>query len=233
MTESEDLHSEVVGLVDTAVTLGLGLPPVSPPPALRARLLDLIETTPQEQPDDTESFSPLPEAPEEYAPVVVAAMPAGQHHVPVRRARRRRRPLVLLASLVAAVAIFAGGSFVTRSLFETQTEYSRITLAADTQKADGVVAGGGTATVYWSKSEHRTAVVLNGVQTPGGKVLQLWSVRGGTITSAGLYEPEGGDHYMLLSGTPNSGETLAVSVEPDGGSSQPTTDPIVRVQLRA
>ena len=217
MQESEELRSEIVGLSDTAVALGLGLPPVSPPPALRARLLDAIDSTPQKAQEDTladQGPSPAP-------------MPAGDHVAP--RRRRRRRPMALLALAAAAVVLFGGGFLVQRTLLEPQSEYSAISTAADVQYATHRVSGGGTATVYWSKSEHRTAVVLNGVSAPEGKVLQLWSMRGKTVTSAGLYE--NGERYTLISGTPSAGEALAVSVEPDGGSPQPTTVPIVAVPL--
>ena len=44
MEHSEELRSEVVGLTDTAVALGLGLPPVAPRPQLRASILDAIQT---------------------------------------------------------------------------------------------------------------------------------------------------------------------------------------------
>jgi anti-sigma-K factor RskA len=232
MAESEDLRSEVVGLADTAVTLGLSLPTAAPPADLRARLLDAIDDLPQESPDAPEAPA-ADERPAEPEATVAApvAMPAGAHQVPPRR--RRRRPMVLLVTVAAAVAIFAGGSFVTRSLFEVQTEYTNIQTAADVQTAQAPIDGGGTVKVSWSASEHRTAVQLNGVTVPEGKVLQLWSVRGDTITSAGLYEPQQGQNYTLISGTPNAGEALAVSVEPDGGSAQPTTDPIVAVPLRA
>ena len=233
MAESEDLHSEVVGLADTAVALGLGLPPIAPPARLRASILDAIESLPQESSADTAtSVSAPPEAPEEFQPVVVASMPAGDHVVPPRR-RRRRRAMVLLVSAVTAIALFAGGGLVTRSLFQNQMEFTQISTASDVQSSSAGVAGGGTATVYWSKAEHRTAVVLTGVEAPSDKVLQLWSVRGDTVTSAGLYEPQGGEHYVLLSGTPNAKETLAVSIEPAGGSTQPTTKPIVAVPLQA
>lgn len=232
MAESEDLHSEVVGLADTAVALGLSLPPMAPPARLRASILDAIESLPQESSEDAPlSIPSLPEAPEEFQPVVVATMPTGGH-VPPRR-RRRRRAMVLLVSAVTAIALFAGGGLVTRSLFQNQMEFTQISTASDVQSSTAGVAGGGTATVYWSKAEHRTAVVLTGVEAPSDKVLQLWSVRGDTVTSAGLYEPQGGEHYVLLSGTPNAKETLAVSIEPAGGSTQPTTKPIVAVPLQA
>jgi anti-sigma-K factor RskA len=224
MQESEELRGEVVGLTDTAVVLGLSVPPAAPPAALRGRLLEAIETLPQEA---------APAGVTAEAETVPTPMPNGVH-VPPRRPRRRRgRMAALLAAAAAAVLIFSGGFLLQRTLLEPQGEFSRVTQAADVHIADATVTGGGTAKVYWSRSEHRTAVVLIGVETPSDRVLQLWSIRGDTVTSAGLYEPQGGDRYALLSGTPARGEQLAVSVEPAGGSPQPTTKPIVVVPLQA
>lgn len=223
MHESEELRGEVVGLTDTAVVLGLSVPPAAPPAALRGRLLDAIETLPQEA---------VAEEPEEM-PAVAPPMPNGVHVAPRRPRRRHGRMAALLAVAAAAVLVFSGGFLLQRTLLEPQGEYSRITQAADVERVRADVSGGGTATVYWSRTEHRTAVVLNGVAPPSGRVLQLWSIRGDTVTSAGLYQPQGGDRYALLAGTPSSGEQLAVSVEPAGGSPQPTTKPIVVVPLKA
>ncbi|MBW4041399.1 MAG: anti-sigma factor [Acidobacteria bacterium] len=236
MRESEDLHSEVVGLSDTAVALGMALPPLTPPPALRARLLDAIETTPQlaaapvsySQPES----DPQPEVdaqPAADVEPVRTVMPVGDHVV--RRRRRRMRPMAWLAVAAAAMVLFGGGFFVQRTLLEPQSEMTALIAAPDVQKAAAELTGGGVAKVYWSKSEHRTAVVLNGVAAPAGKVLQLWSIRGGVATSAGLYESS--QHYALISGTPSSGEYLGVTVEPEGGSVHPTTQPIVKVKLSA
>ena len=235
MVQSEELRSEVVGLSDTAVALGLGTAPVAPPAALRARLLDAIDALPQQPAEETaESVEPASaDGPRSDAVVpeetVVAAVPAGDHLAP--RRRRRHRPMAALALVAAAVVLFSGGFLVQRTLLEPQREYTSLQTASDRQTVTGKVAGGGIATVTWSPSEHRTSVELTGVTPPSGKVLQLWSVRGDTITSAGLYD--GGQRYALIAGTPSSGEVLAVSVEPDGGSTQPTTRPIVQVRLDA
>jgi anti-sigma-K factor RskA len=220
MEHSEELRSEVVGLTDTAVALGLGLQPVAPRPQLRASILDAIETVPQLPPEEQAA---------EEAPAV-APMPAGAHVVPARR-RRRRRPMVLLAAAAVAVVLFGGGFLVQRTLLEPQSQYAAVATAADVRHADGRIAGGGIARVSWSKSQHRTTVELTGVRVPSGKVLQLWSVRGGSVTSAGLYDAHA--QYALITGTPSSGELLAVTVEPDGGSTQPTSKPIVAVKLDA
>jgi anti-sigma-K factor RskA len=224
MRDSEELRSEVTGLSDTAVALGLALTPQTPPPALRARLLDAIETTPQDAPVG----HPLESTAESTPP---AAMPTGNHTAP--RRRRRRRPMAVLALVAAAVALFGGGFFVQRTILEPQSEYTSVVAASDVQKATAHVSGGGVATVSWSKSQHRTAVSLTGVRAPSGRVLQMWSIRSGTPTSAGLYDPRDGQNYTVISGTPSAGEFLAVTVEPDGGSPVPTTTPIVAVKLSA
>jgi anti-sigma-K factor RskA len=219
MQDSEELRSEVVGLTDTAVALGLGLPQMSPPPALRAKLLDAIDSIPQVAAVDEPSEDETP----------IPPMPAGDHVV--TRRRRRRRPMALLALAAAAVVLFGGGFLVQRTLLEPQSQYSAVTQAADAHTIKAAVRGGGTATVSWSNSEHRTAVVLNGVTAPAGKVLQLWSIRGTTVTSAGLYE--NGEKFAVISGTPSSDESLAVTIEPDGGSTRPSPDRVVTVTLNA
>lgn len=224
MRDSEELRGEVVGLSDTAVALGLAVPPVEPPPALRARLLEAIEDLPQQTPE------PDRESHDSFEPDPVLAMPIGLHQVPKRR-RRARRPAVFLALAAAAVVLFTGGFFVQRTLINPQAELTAIQVSPDVHQASARTANGGKATVMWSKSEHRTAVVLEGVTAPSGKVLQLWSARGGTITDAGLYQPQDGQNFALISGTPTAGEQIMVSVEPAGGSPKPTTTPIAVVGL--
>jgi anti-sigma-K factor RskA len=221
MEESEDFRSEVVGLSDTAVALGMALPVQTPPSALRSRLLDAIESTPQLSAEDERVTSAMP---------VASAMPPGDHVVTKRRSRRRMRPMAWLAVGAAAVVLFGGGFFVQRTLLEPQREVAAVIAAPDSVKAVADITGGGKATVYWSKTEHRTAVMLTGVTPPSGKVLQLWSVHHGVAVSAGLYDS---NDATLIAGTPSAGETLAVTVEPDGGSPKPTTQPIVKVPLSA
>jgi len=58
---------------------------------------------------------------------------------------------------------------------------------------------------------------------------QLWVIDGEQISSLGLMRPEDGSTSALVEA--GSGSTLAVTVEPRGGSEQPTTDPIVAVEI--
>ena len=231
MRSSEELRGEIAGLTDTAAVLGLSVPPAEPPPALRARLLDLIDTTPQLPAEGPQPVTRDAEAAGTGERSATAErMPEGTHQVPHRI--RRRRPVLLLAVAAVAVLLFGGGLLVDRALFspgssQTTSAFSKIAGAPDAQRTEAAVAGGGTATVYWSQSLNESAVVLNGVQKPADHSLQMWVVTGATAKSVGLFDPPAGQNYEVMQGALGPKQRVAVTVEPPGGSPQPTTKPIV------
>ncbi|MDH2444114.1 anti-sigma factor [Amnibacterium sp. CER49] len=246
MAHSEELRGEIAELTDTAVLLGMSVPAADPPPALRARLLDLIEQTPQLPPlADTEveadAERAVPIAAEQPAPAPgVAVLRSDSRHVAPRRRRRwTRGPALLAGALVAAAAVLFGGGMMLDQLVNpapqstSASAFDQLRSARDVQRQTASVAGGGTAVVYWSKSLDESAVVLDGVAQPAGKSLQMWVVTGGRAASAGLYAPRGGERYELMKGALKPDQAVAVSVEPAGGSSQPTTKPIVVVPVAA
>jgi anti-sigma-K factor RskA len=59
-----------------------------------------------------------------------------------------------------------------------------------------------------------------------GRVYQLWQIVGGKPASLGVFDGQGIEIKGL-----EAGATIAVSVEPTGGSEQPTTKPILVRQL--
>lgn len=60
-----------------------------------------------------------------------------------------------------------------------------------------------------------------------GRVYQLWQIVGGKPASLGVFNGQG----ILMTGL-EAGATIAVSVEPTGGSEQPTTTPILVRKLQ-
>ncbi|WP_139316004.1 anti-sigma factor, partial [Cellulosimicrobium sp. CUA-896] len=89
----------------------------------------------------------------------------------------------------------------------------------------GDVAGGGEASVLVAGDDYLFRAT--GLPDAGDdQDYQLWVVGDdGGVTSAGLLEDRDGTVEQLVQDAPGVG--LAVSVEPEGGSEQPTTDPIV------
>ncbi len=60
---------------------------------------------------------------------------------------------------------------------------------------------------------------------------QVWAISDGAATSAGLLEPEDGAVLAAMSLDAAGVDTIAVTIEPAGGSPQPTTEPILSADL--
>ncbi|MFC9466102.1 anti-sigma factor, partial [Streptomyces coelicoflavus] len=91
--------------------------------------------------------------------------------------------------------------------------------------------GRGVAVVA-SASEGRAVVTLSGYgEPPGDRVRQLWLMRpGAEPRSLGLFD---GDTPLIASGLNRAATSLAVTVEPAGGSALPTSGPVVQLALES
>jgi anti-sigma-K factor RskA len=209
---------------ETAAELALLAEPVTPPASLKADLFAKLATTPQDPPLD---------APE--APAVQDAVPAETK----ARARWFTRPIAIVAAAAAAVVIFVGGALLGSAIagsntFEVQqaSALAAINAAPDAQRASAEVDGGGTATLVWSGSLGQSALVAKDLPSlPSDKTYELWYIRDGKATAAGTMTPNSGAPatWRVLDGTMSAGDTVGVTVEPRGGSDQPTTQPIVAI----
>jgi anti-sigma-K factor RskA len=158
------------------------------------------------------------------------------------RARWFARPTTLVAGIAAAAALFIGGGVVGTAVsggFGTSpvTDVSasglaEITAAEDSQRSTVPVEGGGTATLVWSNSLGRSAVLVDGLATlPDGKVYEAWYIDADGAAPAGTFTAAGdGTSWHVLAGDMSAGDTIGVTVEPSGGSTTPTTDPIIVAQ---
>lgn len=161
------------------------------------------------------------------------------------RVRWFQRPARVLTAAAAAVVVIVGGTLGIQSLadqsqqqgqgqVQASTKLDQIYAASDFRRTSTNVAGGGTATVVWSDRLGTSAVIFKGVKAaPAGKTYELWYI-GSTIKPAGLVDSvDGGTTSAVLAGTKTSGDTIGVTVEPAGGSQQPTTKPILAVTTKA
>ena len=83
-------------------------------------------------------------------------------------------------------------------------------------------------------AQDRALFTATGLQEPGaGKVYQLWVIRDGVplpdavMTKGSPIVRATPDDYVVLTHGYTAGDSLAVTVEPTGGSVKPTTSPIV------
>jgi anti-sigma-K factor RskA len=142
-----------------------------------------------------------------------------------------------IATAAIAVAVFFGfaQAHTQDELNQARAENAAISVLLAQPKArllTHAVTNGGVATVVLAADRHELAVVTAGLPAlPDGKVYQLWLI-GKKITSAGLLPPaRGGQTPAVLATGVVKGDALGLTVEPAGGSAQPTTKPILALPL--
>ncbi|MEU4230929.1 anti-sigma factor [Nonomuraea sp. NPDC026600] len=165
----------------------------------------------------------------------------GQRRRPEGRARRSRwRPLVAavgVAACLAAVAVLGAVALQARGELEqarrTDREVAAVLTAPDSRTATASARQGGRGTVVVSRSQGKMVFLAAGLSDlPEGSVYQLWQLAPGQISSAGLLTADAAGHMLPVITEPGPGVAkIGVTVEPTGGSAQPTTKPLFLVNL--
>ncbi|MGH3069732.1 MAG: anti-sigma factor [Streptosporangiaceae bacterium] len=208
--------NEVRGFRETATRLALAVA-ASPPPGLRERVLTAASVTRQLPPEVSEMPQARPE-------------PARGPWLP------RLGVAVAAAAVAAAVALGVVQSSTQQQLSRAQAEnrsVAAVLAAPDARLAVHHTTDGGLATVVASQSRHALIISTAGLPAlSGGKVYELWFVAGQTARRAGLLPAAAaGRTAPLLASGLAPGDAVALTVEPAGGTSHPTTKPIVLVPL--
>jgi anti-sigma-K factor RskA len=109
---------------------------------------------------------------------------------------------------------------------------SAVITSPDATTVTGSASGGGLAAVVVSKERGQAVLVADGMPPPPpGHAYQIWYIDGsGSATSAGFL-PTGEHGAVLLQGSPTTASAVGVTVEPIGGSAQPTTKPVLAIQV--
>ncbi|WP_148570729.1 anti-sigma factor [Nocardioides caldifontis] len=178
-----------------------------PPPELKARVLAAADRTPQQPPR-------LDLRPRE-------------------RGAQPRRWRTWVAAAAAAVVVAGGAAVTVDALRDDEpvpTAVEQVFEAEDARTATVETANGGRLTVGVSPSRNEMAVDTSGLPDPGeGRVYQIWAVHGTEMVSAAVLDDVEAGAAM---GMPEEDTEVALTVEPAGGSEQPTSAPIVQVDPR-
>ena len=209
-------RDEVRELQRAAARMG-GAQAATPPPELRARILAAAERTPQQPP----------------VPVTRTTQADDRDLAPAEDARRRWP--AWLAAAAAAVVIAGGGIIGLQAMNDEEpalsAAVSQVFEADDARTATVRTENGGKLTVGVSPSRNEMAVDTRDLpELDDERVYQLWAVHGDEVVNVGVLDDSDEGAAM---GMPEEDTTVAVTVEPDGGSDQPTTAPIVQVDPRA
>jgi anti-sigma-K factor RskA len=234
LAHCEACAEEVRQLQTTAAVLGRATA-LPAPPTLRARVLPGIGEVPQD-PATPPTATPLTVTPPTPVP------PSGEPHPPARRRRGpARRPELrwprvgtLVAAACLAVAVAVGVVAVQDQqrldqLTAANQAISTVLSAPDARATTARATGGGTVTLVSAPSRDRVVVASSGLPAlPGSKTYELWMMGPAGIRPAGLLRPNATGHIPLRVATvPGSANRVGLTVEPAGGSAQPTTTPIV------
>jgi anti-sigma-K factor RskA len=221
LDERPELRTTVAELRATANQLPYGLPEANPAPELRQRVLD-------------------------YA---TGRAPTRARAGPAQLAGRARVWLLTLGGLAAAamlVAVLGWAQLAAArtelaqaqqqlvaaraELLETREQLSAIQATAQAAEPIRWKSDTGQATLFRDSAGEAVLVAQLPPLQPG-RVYQLWRIQGqGTPASVGIFtvDQQGfGALALPPEHQPRSGDTFAVTDEPDGGSPGPTTEVLI------
>ena len=213
--------NEVRGLAETATALAMAVA-MAPPPRLKARVLTAAAVTRQ------------------VPPVTDRRRPPGRLPHGATRSPWIPRLATAVAAVSLAVAVALGAvQLSTRHDLDSaraQNQAIAAVLAApDARIVTQATSAGGTATVVLSRAQQKMIVTTAGLPAlPATKVYELWLIGPPRIRPAGLLPPaSAGRTTPVLASGLVAGDKVGVTVEPAGGTSAPTTTPIVLMSLPA
>lgn len=208
LADCPDCAAEVRSLQDATAELS-HVAAVPPPRGLRADVLTAIN-----------QVRPLP--------------PVLDNVVALHKARVGRSVWQVLAAACAVIAIgLAGWGYQQHQDARRQATVAARSLDSLLTASDAKVITGnlgtGQATLVFSRSMQRIALVGHAVPEPAaGKTYQLWMIEpgsaGSTFVSAGTFAPDSHGDVRALARSSDLSRTseMGISIEPSGGSAQPT-----------
>ncbi len=150
--------------------------------------------------------------------------------VPARRSwltsvRSRLAPLAAGAAALVAVAFLGAGYIDARNdLARSEDVLAQIIRSEESLELKGE---SGTVAQFAPTSEGAVFAVSGLPEAPGSDVYQLWYMDDGEPVGAATFETSDGVVTMQLDRSFDGFDAVAVTIEPPGGSRQPTSSPIV------
>jgi anti-sigma-K factor RskA len=208
-----DAMREVTLLKEAAAMLPYSVPPITPSPQLRTRLMaDVYQ----------EALADMEQRPHTAEPVSLDRA----------RARRQRGiiwPFAAVILLVLTIGFGGWAATLNRDLTGKDrviaTQSSAIAAAGTAKPIAATTPNAPTRGELLRLASDQSAVLTISGLPPlaSGKVYEVWFVAGNTPVAAGLFSPNAdGSWSGLVRGDVTNAQAIAISVEPSGGSSAPT-----------
>ena len=146
-----------------------------------------------------------------------------------RRVRLRR--LLGPGGLAAAAAAVAVVGLLVWN-FSLQSENEALQSEVEDQRTYELEGPGAARGEVMLTEEGRAVLVAENLPpAPEGKVYETWVVHDGMPEPAGLFEPHDGTAVSAVQGSLEGADAVAVTLEPEGGSPMPTSDPLLTAPL--
>jgi anti-sigma-K factor RskA len=153
--------------------------------------------------------------------------------VPLRPKARNWRATILAVAAAVVIGLGALGVGLSLRPAPTVSTAEQIFAAPDVRTVSGDIPGGGTATVVFSREKNAGVLVMNNVTPPSsGTVYQMWLINDAGPHSAGTMDAAAvAPSTTAVLPNLDGSSTLAFTIEPPGGSAQPTTEPFAALSL--
>ena len=232
-----DARRRLDELIHTASALPYASEPLEPPPALKRTLIDRVNA------DAEKRFAPPP-------PIQASGWSRFIDSI-LPRAGQLFPQAVTVLSLFIALAVGAWGISLRNELtrLQTQTALLQEELAAQ-RIVLAQLASPNSQTFALSGTDHQpdahghliadsetgsSVLVVSGLQQlEAGQVYEFWLIEGDTPIAAGLFTVDDEGKAILQVSqnvTPGSYDAIGVSIEPEGGSVQPTGDIVMLSEI--
>ena len=183
------------------------------------------------------AFSLAPVASSLTAADVLAAAHAAPRDagtvVKLPRPRRRWAGSLLVAAAVSLLVVGAlGGILIAHRGTGQSAALARYLTGSQTQ-IHTFKGTGGVLSAATQPGSARSYVFGNLKGLPSGSVYQLWLLHGSTPVAGPTFVPNGNTVVLPVDASLAGANAMAVTVEPTGGSPQPTTTPVLVASISA
>ena len=151
------------------------------------------------------------------------------------------RDLALAAAAMLVVGLFSWSMLLQGEVQDLQGRVQSLqSQPQDQSQGPQMIALGGAGTeqgvraeLVILKDDRAVLVAENMPPAPEGKTYQIWVIKGDTPQPSGLFEPKGDSIAAVVENPVEGANAVAVTVEPEGGSKKPTTDPMLVGKVKA
>ncbi len=146
------------------------------------------------------------------------------------------RTLALGAAALLVIGLFSWNMLLRE---EMQNLQGRVQSLQSQPQEPQMVKLGGTGTKQGARAElvtlegDRAVLVVEDMPpVPEGKTYQIWVIEDDIPKPSGLFEPKQDSVAAVVEHPLEGGDVIAVTVEPEGGSPKPTTEPMLAAEVR-